>query len=553
MIPAGATASPLTPVLDAWEAGALTPAEFARMRALCGLHEQRAGAWMLRLKAPGGRIAPGQWRSLACVVLASGPRVTVHLTSRQAVEIHGLTLQGAGAAASALAGAHWSTRGSGGDGVRNVTVPALCGLLGGDAFDPYPYAEAFGTYFEGREEFESLPRKFKVTFTTPASAEPGAYFHDLAFIADPAQGWERGFRVLAGGGLGARPQAARELRAFLPAGDALRMGAAVARVWARSPRRQRSEGRLKHLVRIMGFEEFKREVEEMFHSQADPGLLQPSGYRGPQGRGGVYAPVKGAPGYSAWLESNARPQAGGGWWAVVRTRQGQLGGQDLAGLGEIALAMGLEELRLSSRQQVYLPGLDTACLPELHRRLDELGLAQLGHDTLSDVCACPGPRVCNLGAADPRSLARELAASLSAASSDTGPVSLRVSGCANSCCHHRAADLGLQGLALKQDGHWYPAFLLYAGGGGQGDQAFGQAIGTFPAARVQPALRRLLEHHRSTRLDQEGLAPWLRRKRLELQIFLAPFHDPEITEDAHFREIGASTPFVPYARGTAQC
>jgi sulfite reductase (ferredoxin) len=547
----------LPAVLEAWSAGQLTDKEFRAARALHGLHQQRDGRWMLRLKAPGGRLRPVQLHSLAEAALDYCDGMPLHFTSRQAVELRNLTLPRAAAVAEVLQSSAWSSRGSGGDGVRNVTVPSAAGLEPGDPFDPFPWALGFARYFEGREEFEALPRKFKVAFTTPSEAAPAAWIHDLAFVAAYSPQGLPGFRVMVGGGLGAVPTVARELRTFLPAQDTLRLATAVARVWSKlGDRARRQTGRMKHLINSLGFGPFAVEVAAMLARQADPGDLIP----------GAYAPPRAIPSPAAialgpmdadcalWMRSNTRPQAGGGAYALLRTRQGQVGAKDLLGLAELAEGWGLPELRISQRQQLLLPGLDAASLPSLYPRLRELGLATPWANSLADVSACPGPGVCNLGMADPRGLASQLALRLGSlpAAREAG-LSLRVSGCGNSCCHHKAALLGLEGGARQSHGRWYPAFRVYAGGGGTGAQAIGRPVAQLPAARVGEALEGLLAAFSAERQGQESLADWIPRQGSRLESLLSPYSAPDPANPVHFMESGAAVPFSPYQRGPAQC
>jgi sulfite reductase (ferredoxin) len=173
---------------------------------------------------------------------------------------------------------------------------------------------------------------------------------------------------------------------------------------------------------------------------------------------------------------------------------------------------------------------------------------------LADVSACPGPRVCNLGLADPRVLGAELSARLSAVpEAREAGLSLRISGCSNSCCHHKAAPLGLEGGQRQYQGRWYPAFRLYAGGGGAAQEAIGRPVAVLPAARVGEALQALLGVFRRERRAEEGLLAWLRRREDSLESFMAPYALPDLAQAGHFKELGTRDDFVPYARGQAQC
>src|SRR6185295_11897418 len=106
--------------------------------------------------------------------------------------------------------------------------------------------------------------KFKPAFSGCPDDEAQGVLNDLAFYARLEDG-NRGFRVLAGGGLGAAPHLAIPLRDFLPAENTLAYAEAVVRIQHRfGERKNRHKARLKFLVQRMGVERFREVVEAEF-------------------------------------------------------------------------------------------------------------------------------------------------------------------------------------------------------------------------------------------------------------------------------------------------
>ena len=107
----------------------MTPAEtFRAQRVPQGLYKQRTtGTYMLRLRLPGGMITARQAAGLARLTGAQDCR-RLHLTTRLAIQCHDLPLETAVAIHQGLADLGLSSRGTGGNTVRNVTADPLAGV-----------------------------------------------------------------------------------------------------------------------------------------------------------------------------------------------------------------------------------------------------------------------------------------------------------------------------------------------------------------------------------------------------------------------------------------
>ncbi|MGU7753856.1 hypothetical protein ACV2X0_27605, partial [Klebsiella pneumoniae] len=94
----------------------------------------------------------------------------------------------------------------------------------------------------------------------------------------------------------------------------------------------------------------------------------------------------------------------------------------------------------------------------------EAGLAWPEAHTLLDITRCPGADTCNLAITHSRGLAQALGESLAALPMAQDPgakaISLKISGCPNSCGQHHIADIGFYGSSRKVGEREVPHYVL---------------------------------------------------------------------------------------------
>ena len=116
-----------------------------------------------------------------------------------------------------------------------------------------------------------LPRKFKTAFALPEDNCTDVYANDLGFLTVHENGKVLGYNVLAGGGMGVTPSAAKTFPAlakrlgFVPPEDVLDIAVAIVKVQRDfGNRSDRKVARLKYTIHRMGLEAFREKVEEYF-------------------------------------------------------------------------------------------------------------------------------------------------------------------------------------------------------------------------------------------------------------------------------------------------
>ncbi len=554
--------------------GEADPDAFKRFRLKQGVYGQRQpGVQMVRIKIPFGALTAEQTRTIAQISETYATGVS-HVTTRQDIQLHFVKLERVPALLRELAAVGLTTREACANTVRNVTACPLAGVCPDELFDVTPYALATAGFFLRNPICEDLPRKFKIAFSGCVTHDPAMTgIHDFGVTAAVAgaNGSEQlGFRVIVGGGLGPSPKRPYLLEEFLLPVDLLPSCEAVLRVFSRfGNRKNRSLARIKFLIEKIGFEEFYRLYKNEFQviKQSRPPAL-PHVLR-TVARHPRTAPVsfndspaaktEHGPGWAAWRSRSVIAQRQPGLYSVqIRLVIGDITAAGLRAVADIADWFAHSQLRTTQEQNLVFRDVEESSLPALHHALTEQGLALESANEIADVVACPGTDSCGLGITASKGLGRVLAEQLRREGEQDEQIrriTIKVSGCPNSCAQHHIASIGFHGLAHKIDGRLLPAYQLHLGGRlTPGGVQFGQTFALkFPAKRVPDVVRHLLKLYRAERRDGESFLEYVDRLgKIRAQQELTPFakaagdrpdealfHDWEDDQNYSMSEIGA--------------
>ena len=248
----------LRQMTEAFRAGDIPSARYQAFRVPQGVYEQRqSGTYMLRARLATGILTPGQMRVAAEVAEVYG-NGTLHMTSRQDLQVHGVALAGIPDAVARLTEAGLSTKGGGGNTVRNITACFQAGVCPDEVVDVTPHVLRLTESLLLDPLSFQLPRKYKIACSGCGRDCAGAMVNDLGFIGK-RRGGEDGFAVYAGGGMGARSCVGRQLEEFVPAAAVVKVAEAVKRVFDRhGNRKNRHHARLRFLIEDLGFDAFEK-------------------------------------------------------------------------------------------------------------------------------------------------------------------------------------------------------------------------------------------------------------------------------------------------------
>ena len=482
---------------------------------------------MQRIKIPFGKMSAEQLEVLAdCAEEYSN--AILHITTRQDIQLHFVDIEDTPDMHRRLGAVGITTREACGNSVRNVTGCPLAGICRTELFDISPYARAEHHFLLGHPDVQDFGRKFKIAYSGCAHEGCGrVMLHDLGFVAavrtvDGRE--ERGFRVVVGGGLGPVPHVAKELYAFMPEARMLPVSQAIARVYARlGEKRNRAKARIKFLVAKLGIDEIRRLVDaELETLETDPRWQQyvdeaeraDQEWKAAPATDGQARP---AAGFEGWAATNVYPQRQPEFVAAtINLALGDITSRQARRLANIMRTYTNEGLRTTVDQNFLIRWVHKQDLPNLYNDLHAAQLALSGAGTITDVTSCPGTDTCKLGISSSRGLTAELRERLEARQlqfDDTlKHVTVRVSGCNNSCGQHHVADIGFYGSSRNIGAYKVPHFLLVLGGE-LADNAgnYGLAIGAIPSKRAPEAVDRLLDLYSAERQDGEKFRGWVMR------------------------------------------
>ncbi len=523
---------------------------FRPFRLMQGIYGQRQeNTQMIRIKLPYGGISADQME--ACAVVAekySGLR-RGHITTRENFQFHFVDLDEVADVLRLLADVGITSREAAGNTVRNVTGCPYAGTCPDEAFDATPYLAAYARHMLRNPISQRLPRKWKVAFSSCASDCAGTPFHDLGFIARVKREngrTVRGFEARVGGGLSTMPRKADVVYDFVPVekGEYIRVAEAMVRVFDKEGgrpgllRKNAHKARIKFLLKEIGVEEFRRQVEEEL---AQPGARAPLDMEAltqlaPEGPTPGEPPRNShrpGPEFERWRETNVRRQWQEGYVAVtVTVPMGNLSFEQFRGLAEIMRRFSGGTARTQQNQNLVLRWVRAEALPTLHAKLTalELGAAEAG--LIADVVTCPGTDTCSLAITASQRLGFVLRDAILEMGIDdplVREIPIKVSGCPNGCGLHHLGAIGLQGASFKAGMTEIPCYDLFLGGGNYiGCDKYGTRVARVPAKRIPQAVAKIIRTYQEEREGGESFLQYVDR--------VGPkYFDPLLNE---FKEVG---------------
>lgn len=528
---------------------------------------------MQRIKLPFGGMTVEQMNVLADLAEEYSDGI-LHITTRQDIQLHFVHIDNTPDLMRRLATVNITTQEACGNSVRNITACQLTGVCHDESFDVTPYSLAMTDYLLGHDDIQDFGRKFKIAFSGCEQHACGlAKMHDLGFLARTIEKDGKiikGFMVFVGGGLGTVPHQAQVLADFVAEDKILPLTQAVARVFARLGEKQnRNRARIKFLVAKLGIDEFRRIVKEELETLPPDNRhtsylneLLPN-YREDAAHPGLQ--LNGTPlpeSFNDWYRTNVYKQKQLGYSVItVKLPLGDLTSWQMRQLADIAEEYVGDYVRTTVEQNIVLRWVSDRDLPDVYRRLEAIGLADSGADTIVDITTCPGTDTCKLGIASSRGLTGELSQRLTAKRAELHPaveeLKIKVSGCFNSCGQHHVADIGFFGNSRRSGNHKVPHFQVVLGGEWANNAgSFGLAMGAVPAKTVPDVLEAITNAYVTERKGDQNFQSWVQEKgKRALKELLQPFMKlPTIEEEPeYFSDWGDSRVYTIGDIGIGEC
>ncbi|HEX4958294.1 MAG TPA: nitrite/sulfite reductase, partial [Lacibacter sp.] len=552
--------------IRAFREGTIAEEKFRSLRLARGVYGQRQqGVQMVRIKLPYGKMTLAQWKRIADVSdeYSTG---NLHLTTRQDIQIHFVSLDRTPQLWSELEQDNVTLREACGNTVRNITASDTAGIDKEEPFDVTPYAHAMFEYFLRKPVCQEMGRKFKIAFSNTEKDTALTFMHDLGAIPriKIIEGKEvRGFKVLIGGGLGAQPHLAITTHEFLEEDLLIPYLEAVLRVFDRhGERNSRHKARIKFLIQKIGIDAFNELViqeqkalthqrypinRDLHTSPALPNyqLTHPSP---------AFNPFK----YELWKSTNVIEQKQEGFLAVyVRVANGNISSHSSRRLIEKLKDVIADDVRVTINQGLQFRFVKPEHLEYVYAVLEEEGLAAAGFGSVADITSCPGTDTCNLGISNSTGTALALSEVIEEEYPEflhNKELAVRISGCMNSCGQHGMASIGFHGSSLKAKGQVVPAVQVLIGGGvlGSGNGRIADKVIKVPSKRAPEVLRYVLNDYKQHSNGESFLNYSERKGDRYYYELLKPLADTEHILDDEFIDWGQEIKFST-AIGVGEC
>ncbi len=428
---------------------------------------EKAFAFMIRVRVPGGVLSAAQWLALDQVARDYGNH-TMRLTTRQTVQLHGIIKSNLKATLKAIDTALLNSIAACGDVNRNV----MCGVNPdksrahaaalelaraiSDHLTPQTpaYREIWldGERIAGGEEEgvepiygkTYLPRKFKTVVAVPPENDVDIFAHDLGFIAIlDDQGDIAGWNITVGGGMGMThgepdtyPRTA-EVMGFCETKDAVKIAEAVVTVqrdWG--DRLNRKHARLKYTIEDRGLDAVRAEVEKRAGVTLAP--ARPFAFTSTGDRYG-------------WSGGGGRSHL------TLFVQNGRLvdaaNAKQMSALRSIAQSQSFQDnggaFHITPNQNLIVANIPADKQTEIHWLAKEAGLLAPWSGLRRNSMACVALPTCGLALAESERYLPDLLGALderlAAHGLSADDIVIRMTGCPNGCARPYLAEIGLVG------------------------------------------------------------------------------------------------------------
>ena len=523
--------------------GDTSPVAFRAYRVPMGIYEQRAvGKYMVRIRIGAGLVLPYQLERIAHLSKTYGNGV-VHVTTRQDIQIHEVNLENTPDILEGLLETGLSSRGGGGNTVRNVTACPRAGVCPKEEFDVAPYAIATAEYLLQFKSSYNLPRKYKIVFSGCSADCAFASVADLGFFAHLKEGI-KGFSVYAGGGLGSNPAVAVKIEEFVTDNEFLEVAEAIKRVFDKyGDRANKHKARFRYVLRRFGAEEFIK----LYNDERTE--VRKEGLQGERPESRDIASMFEAHRPSFHTDSNQLPlsynvlaeKAEGLFTVRLVLNLGDIPADDLIKVGQTAENFGQGLVRTTQLQDFLVTGVPGKNLENVKSALDSLSINVIGNN-IPKVVACTGAATCKLGLCLSRGLADAISERLGKNNIQQSENTIKISGCPNSCGHHYIGSIGFQGKAKRVNGRLMPCYDVLAGAKTvEGDARLAERIGTVPARKIPDLLAEAFE---TSAIGKQ-----------QLKTLVQKYSDSISTQfpDDYYYDYGSEEPFSLAGRGPGEC
>jgi sulfite reductase (ferredoxin) len=455
--------------------------------------------FMMRVRTPNGLLTSDMVRTIADLSDRYA-RSSIDITNRQNFQLHWLRIEDVPTVWDELARVGWTSMGACGDNTRTVTGCPLAGLEHDQLIDASAIALEVDHFLNGNPDYSNFPRKFKITITGCAHWCTYPEINDIGATAIRRTDGVVGFHVRVGGGLSTKPHLAVLMPAFVLQQQLPEVINAIAGIFRDSDelRINRAKARMKYLFITHGWtaESFLAEVERRIGYSLAPALEE--------------TPPEGSYRDHVGVHRQRQAEMHYAGFSVV---SGRISPAQLRAIANLSAKYATGMLRLTAMQNVVVPNIPSEHVEAFVAESAELGVPLAGSPFQRGTLSCTGSEYCKLALTETKRFSIRLAQDLEERLPGfTQSMKLNVSGCPNSCGQHWIADVGLQGILMKEGDAQVEGFDFFVGGGLGRASGVAHRVGyRAKADDVPDALERLFLAYEGGHERGESVRTWSNR------------------------------------------
>ncbi|HEV3121997.1 MAG TPA: Rieske 2Fe-2S domain-containing protein, partial [Isosphaeraceae bacterium] len=470
------------------------------------------GRYMIRIRIPGCELTSDQARAVAEVAQLGFSIVDV--TTRANLQLQGFHVSDLPQVVDRINASGLTSRQTGHDNVRNVMTHPWAGLDPEELIDGRPLCRRLTEVFLYDRKLSNLPRKFNVAVEGRPRPALHCWTQDTSFVAAERLDGSVAFHWLLGGTQGQNPRLAWKMPVWVTEEQAPEVLLQTLQVFCDlGSRERRDRARLRYLIEQIGELGFLERVEERLGYALEPNECP-------------LQELERNEDFLGWF-----PQKQEGRWALgVSIPLGRLSHEQLAGLADLAEAVGDGTLRTAYDQGIVLPNILSRYKSAAVRGLNRLGLEHEADSVTRNIIACTGRQFCNIAVSETKGHAFRLIDRLRTKGVRLADIKINMSGCPSSCAQTYTSDIGLKGVRVRRGQSTVDGFDVFLGGGAHGPVELGMLFRKgVDLDQLPEMIEEVVNTFERERLGDETFSQFWRNRLLALG------HTPTAVGDSEYR------------------
>ena len=265
--------------------------------------------------------------------------------------------------------------------------------------------------------------------------------------------------------------------------------------------------------------------------------------------------------FQLWKSRNIEAQKQDGFHNIqIKLILGDFTIPQARGLADMAESFAGGKLVATVNQNLMIPWVKEEAFGNIFSELKKIDLHKAGTEEIRDITCCPGSETCNLGITASRGLVESLNTEMEKEleiSKDKDHITIKASGCPNSCGQHHIASIGFHGGAKKLNGILTPHYEVLLGGRVTEDKAiFGTSVIKIPAKNAPEAMKTSIKDYKNNKQGEESFGEYFDRMgKAHFRELLDPLKTlPDIEQSPEsYIDYGSTQKFSLEDRGQGEC